>query len=414
VQHGFRRTRSTTTALTQFSDDINDKLNKKLYVGILFIDFKKAFDTLDHELLLGAMEECGIRGPTSQWFRSYLTSRTLRTKVNDCTGEEAPIKYGVPTGSVYGPVGYIMHVNSISNVVEHCSTYMYADDTCLVYADQDVTLIEARLQSDFNSLLKWSHDNGILLNSSKTKYMLVKSPYIKRQAGPIRIVGHSYECLHSDMVLCTCQSLEFVDTYKYLGLKIDSNFNWKPHVEGVCNKLRSILCKLKNVSYFTDKATLHTLYHALADSVLSYGLTVYGGTFKTQLDKILNLQLRLVKTIVKKKTRENCNKHYNILFQKCNILPVHEKFKFLLAVNQYKCTEFKTMKVYPPSLRTLSTKRKKYIEPSANNYYGKRARNYLIPRIYNNIPSEDDCVSLPVFKKKVKRYMLEKYILNLS
>ncbi|XP_063545720.1 uncharacterized protein LOC134753711 [Cydia strobilella] len=130
--------RSTATALTQFSNYVNKSLGGGQQVIALFIDYKKAFDTLDHEQLLQAMDECGIRGPTNQWFREYLNNRTLRTAINGESGSDAHVTLGVPTGSVYGPVGYIMHVNSVSNVVQNCTVYMYADDMCLLFAGKDV------------------------------------------------------------------------------------------------------------------------------------------------------------------------------------------------------------------------------------------------------------------------------------
>ncbi|XP_063388313.1 myrosinase 1-like [Cydia fagiglandana] len=131
---------------------------------VVFIDFKKAFDTLDHEQLLQAMDECGIRGPTNQWFREYLKNRTLRTIINGTAGDEARVSLGVPTGSVYGPVGYIMHVNSVSNVIKNCKVVMYADDMCLLFAGRCVTDMVDKVQEDFENITRWAHDNGIILN----------------------------------------------------------------------------------------------------------------------------------------------------------------------------------------------------------------------------------------------------------
>lgn len=119
VQHGFRRGRSTATALARFADDVNGSLNDRQQVVVVYIDFKKAFDTLDHRQLLCAMDECGISGPVNKWLQAYLSDRTLRTAVCGVTGSSAQIACGVPTGSVYGPGGYIMHVNSMCNVVKH-------------------------------------------------------------------------------------------------------------------------------------------------------------------------------------------------------------------------------------------------------------------------------------------------------
>ncbi|KAG7299269.1 hypothetical protein JYU34_017830 [Plutella xylostella] len=178
-QHGFRQGRSTSTALKQFTDYVNNCLDERKQVVALFVDFKKAFDTLGHDQLLQAMEECGIRGPLNNWLKSYLSNRSMQTVISGTRGSEANIRYGVPTGSVYGPVGYIMHVNSLSNVIENCKMFMYADDTCLLYAHKDLQIIQKCIQKDLENIIKWSHDNGIIINMTKTKCMHICSPYNK-------------------------------------------------------------------------------------------------------------------------------------------------------------------------------------------------------------------------------------------
>uniref|UniRef100_A0A2A4J7L6 Reverse transcriptase domain-containing protein n=1 Tax=Heliothis virescens TaxID=7102 RepID=A0A2A4J7L6_HELVI len=214
AQHGFRRGRSTATALAQFTDDVNDCLDQRKQVVVVFIDFKKAFDTLEHHQLLQAMEECGIAGPLNRWFRAYLTDRSLRTVIDGVVGEPRRVACGVPTGSVFGPVGYIMHVNSMCNVVRNSRIYMYADDTCLVFADKELDVIERNIQEDLTNIIKWAHDNGIIININKTKCMRISSPYLKHCERPPRVVGHSYECLHGDMTYCTCADIEVSSTCK--------------------------------------------------------------------------------------------------------------------------------------------------------------------------------------------------------
>ncbi|PZC86310.1 hypothetical protein B5X24_HaOG211471 [Helicoverpa armigera] len=151
TQHGFRKGRNTVSALLGFSDYINECLDTGKQIIALFIDYKKAFDTLDHEILLQAMDECGIRGPTNAWFKNYLTNRKISTVVSSVVGKEANVDLGVPTGSVYGPVGYIIHVNSVSNVVQKCKVFMYADDMCLVYASKDISEVQRCIQDDFEN-----------------------------------------------------------------------------------------------------------------------------------------------------------------------------------------------------------------------------------------------------------------------
>lgn len=405
AQHGFRHSRSTSTVLDKFADDVNGHLNDKKYVVLLFIDFKKAFDTLEHNLLLKAMSECGISGPTNKWFSEYLHKRTLSTMVDGVRGKEADILYGVPTGSVYGPVGYTMHVNSLPNIVRNCATYMYADDTCIMYAHNNVKYIEQQIQQDLNNLLKWSHDNGILLNIDKTKCMMVQSPYLQKPNLEVSIIGHTYECLHNEQRSCICQNIEFVDRYKYLGLIVDCNFSWKYHIEKVCEKLRAILSKFMHLKHVVNKPTLYLLYHTLVESVIGYGLSTYGRTFKTYLDRIKTLQIRFLKMLVDKKTKTECKGDYEILFHVCKILPVHDKVKYLLALQQYGKTEYKIVRKCTYPTRNLT--KSKYVEPTMTNYYGERTRKSLIPKIYNNLFPESQCLSKNVFKQKVKQHLIE-------
>ncbi|KAI5631398.1 reverse transcriptase (RNA-dependent DNA polymerase) domain-containing protein [Phthorimaea operculella] len=338
--------RSTATALAQFTDDVNGALDQHKQVVVVYIDFRKAFDTLEHNQLIQAMEECGIAGPLSNWLRAYLTDRYLQTVVDKVTGDPARVSCGVPTGSVYGPVGYIMHVNSMCNVVKNCCIYMYADDTCLLYADKDLNVIERKLQQDFTNIIKWAHDNGIVINISKTKCMLIRSPHLKAESRAPRIIGHSYYCLHNDGAMCDCAELEVVQHYKYLGLVIENKFSWKKHIGIMCDKLRAVLVKLRHLSYVLDRATMYVVYFALVDSIISYGLGSYGQTFKTYLNKIKSLQKRFMKLLVDKKVKARCkDSDYEQLFIECKMLPVHEKFALFTIVEQFGCDEFKICKI---------------------------------------------------------------------
>ncbi|CAK1581092.1 unnamed protein product [Parnassius mnemosyne] len=202
---------------------MNSSLDQGHQVLALYIDYKKAFDTLDYEVLLRAMDECGIRGPTNRWFSGV-------------AGNEVVVQLGVPTSSIYGPIGYVMHVNSVINVVKKCRVYMYAEN---------IQEIRAVLQADFDNIIRWAHDNGIILNLNKTKVMHQYSPHNSMaknvKSVDIGIVGHTYECMHIKNVNCVCQKLEYVSKFKYLGLWMDRNMNWKTQVDTGCTKLRAVL-----------------------------------------------------------------------------------------------------------------------------------------------------------------------------
>lgn len=411
TQHGFRRGRSTVTALSGFADHVNDRLNSGEQLVALFIDYKKAFDTLDHDILLQAMEECGIRGPTNCWFRNYLTNRKIRTVINGVAGEEAVVDLGVPTGSVFGPVGYIMHVNSVSSVVKNCRVYMYADDMCLLCASKDIIEVQKCIQEDFENITKWAHDNGILINLSKTKYMHIHSPYNKRaktiKKGDITLIGHTYECLHNNKMCCNCSKLQLVEKFVYLGLTIDRNFNWKPHVSNVCNRLRSVIGKFFHLTRILNKKTMSVVYYALADSIISYGLSVYGRTFITYINEIKTIQIRLLKFLVSKKTKSLCNKDYEKLFSICKILPVDKKVDYLIGLEYYFSEEYQIKRVNRYNTKSVREGRLK--QPKAVNYYGERVSNFFVPKLFNKISllRKSPKISLKLLKSKLKESFLE-------
>ncbi|KAI5633922.1 reverse transcriptase (RNA-dependent DNA polymerase) domain-containing protein [Phthorimaea operculella] len=186
------------------------------------------------------------------------------------------IVFIVTSGSVYGPVGYTMLVNSVVNVVHKCKVFMYADDMCLLYASHNILEARSEIQNDFDNIVKWAHDNGIIININKTQCLRIFSPYNRLAKtvsnSQIGIIGHTYECLHKNQVACDCENLEFVTRFKYLGLLIDQNFNFKLHIDGLCNKLRSILGKFYQLRTVVSKKTLRIVYYALADSLVTYGL----------------------------------------------------------------------------------------------------------------------------------------------
>lgn len=409
-QHGFRKSRSTATALEQFSDYMYEQLNEKNHVVAIFIDFKKAFDTLEHDVLMQAMLECGVGGPVAEWLRQYLTERNIITVINNVRGEKAKIKYGVPTGSVYGPVGYIMHVNSICNVLNHCNAFMYADDTCIVYANKDQNTIENKIQKDIDNIIKWSHDNGIIINIKKTKGMHLSSPHNIKKAINYNIIGHEYECLHNNKYNCQCKPLEFVENYKYLGLTIDRTMSWKKHVQEVCDKLRILLVKFYHLKRILNRKVLRTIYFALVDSLIDYGLVAYGRTFKSYLDQIKALQLRFLKMMVNTKTRRDCKGDYEKLFSVCNILPVHEKVKCMLTISQFQ----NYISLYKTPNRITRRPIKAFNQTyKPKNYYGARTVKYILPRLLNTLPRTyftDNKTSL--IKKQIKKFYLNKLKLH--
>lgn len=406
VQHGFRPGRSTTSALLCFSDYVNDSLHERKHVVVVFIDFRRAFETLDHVGLIQAMSECGVRGPISEFFKTYHTGRQLQVLIAGTTGSLEKTEFGVPTGSVYGPLGYVMHVNSLCNVVEKCRMYMYADDTCLIYADSDLVNAVNKVQIDFNNICKWAHDNGLVINLSKTKCMYIHSPYMKEPRESVTITGHSYDCFHQNFLLCRCTPLECVSSYKYLGMIVDCHMSWKLHIGELCAKLRLMLTKFYYLRNVVSRSTMRCLYYALVDSLLGYGLSCWGGIFKTHLEKVKRLHIRIIKQISSKKVITTCKSDRQKLYKNNKVLPIERKFKLHIIKDNINRKElFKPITHSSPT----RTQRNWFSRPvRINNYYGKRSMKYLVPVTCNGLPfCVTEVSSVNVLKKRLKQYFLE-------
>lgn len=405
-QHGFQKGKSTSTLLSRFTNDINTHLNEKKIVVAVFFDYKKAFDTLETETLLNAMEECGVGEPLNSWFSDYLTSRSYCVRVDETYSDVEPVKCGVPQGSGCGPVCYLMHVNSLCGVLRHCSAYMYADDLCILRAGTDFAETCRLVQLDVDAIVKWSHDNGIVLNADKTKLLVIHSPYLCPPDIPHSIVTHGFNCYHSHLNSCACRPVVRVNCVTYLGLKVDEKFSWSNHVDYVCSKLRILLAKFYHLSHKVPLNTLKCLYLSLVDSILGYALDSYGLTFKTNIQKLESLQMRFLKLLVNKKTKNSCNGDYTKLFKICKILPVSVKHKYLLAINNHSSQECHLPVMHSYNTRSISAG--KYAVPKVTNYYGDRTLSKRIPYILNSVPQDVRLeTNVNKFGSLLKKHFLE-------
>ncbi|CAK1585022.1 unnamed protein product [Parnassius mnemosyne] len=405
-QYGFQPHKSTTQLLSTFTDSIYNHLDKKEHILVVFVDYSRAFDTLRHDKLLQSLNDSGVRGNLLTWCENYLHDRSYQVRISNVDSFSVLVTEGTAQGSVLGPLHYLTYVNNLSNAIKQCELYQFADDTCLVATGRNIEDALTRLQSDFDILVKWSHDVGLVLNSNKTKLIYISSSK-NRSTFRLKLIAHNHQCLHlkqSNNTQCNCDTIEQVSKYTYLGLVIDDRLNWKEHINHVSDKLRVILAKFSIIKSKIPYKTLLLLYKSLAESIISYGLSSYGRTSKTHLDNIFSLQLRILKKIVPIKIKDTF-KDYRKLFAFCKILPIHEKVELTL-LSQYYFTENlqKLHKNY--SIRRQDNLRLQL--PSYNNLYGKKRLNYIIPYLINIIPNPiKEKITYKNLKNILKQYFLQ-------
>ena len=179
-------------------------------VGVVLVDFKKAFDLVDHQILIDKLEIYGIKGEAISWFNTYLTNRKQQVAINNCKSDFKQISYGVPQGSILGPLLFLLIINDLPLYTSNVFTDLYADDTTLYDVQDSMEQIENNLQSSLNNLQIWCRSNGMILNSSKTKVMLVTT-YQKRQ----RLTNDQFDLTYNK------ESLNMI-----LGVFIDNNLTW--------------------------------------------------------------------------------------------------------------------------------------------------------------------------------------------
>ena len=186
----------TETAVTYFADEILMNMNKGLVTGSVFIDLAKAFDTVDHDILLRKLEYYGICDESLPWLKNYFTGRKQFVLIDSQSPEELAITSELPQGSILRPLLLIVYINDLPRCVKHCSVNMYADNTVLYLAGPTVDNLTFYINQDLQCLSEWLENNSLVLNVSKTKCVLFTS---QRHKGPdcilnLNLLGKSISC----------------------------------------------------------------------------------------------------------------------------------------------------------------------------------------------------------------------------
>ena len=226
---------TTVDCLVDLIDEITKALDEESYAISIFLDLSKAFNTVNHSILLSKLDVYGIRDIENQWFRSYLNKRKQKVFVNGVESDFLQVNSGVPQGSILGPVIFLVYINDFVNATNYFSIRLFADDTLLTLAGKDLDLLLQRINSELPAIYKWLCSNRLTLNLSKTKY-LVFQPRQKVSSNvhpPLKIAD---------------QCLEQSYSIKYLGLVIDCFLSWHDHIDHISSKISksvNIIAKLK-------------------------------------------------------------------------------------------------------------------------------------------------------------------------
>lgn len=294
-QFGFMKNKNSTQAVSLLIDKVVQSLENKEKSLVVLLDLAKAFDSVSHSKLLSKLERIGIRGVALKLFKSYLCGRKQAVKFGQMSSE-LPVDWGVPQGSILGPILFLIYTYDFTSLkLKNCYISSFADDTALFFTaaswEELVTLVNETLN---NHIKPWFDVNLLSINTSKS--VCIPFATSATEISDLKIVIHT--CSAPPNRDCNCQPLEVEEHAKYLGIIIDRGLTWRAHSGQVENKLRQILFSLVSLKRFLSIDSLRIVYLSLFQSVLSYGIGIFGGACDNIITPLIRLQRRAIKTVL--------------------------------------------------------------------------------------------------------------------
>ena len=388
-QYGFRSGHSTEYATLDFVDKLHNLISCKETPFCVFMDLSKAFDTLDHSILLHKLQNYGFSNIALQLCKSYLSDRKQYVSFKNSVSDMKAIKLGVPQGSILGPLFYIIYMNDIGRVKSRFTPICYADDTTLV-SSVDKFPSTNDINNDLILYSHWLAANRLSLNTKKTKYMIFDGMKLNR--------------INDLNISINNELLNKVECFSFLGITIDDKLNWKSHLSSLAMKLtrsNAVLSRLKN---FLPTHILKLLYFSMFSAYLNYGILCWG--FSS--DHIFKLQKKCIRIISKSKY----NAHTDPIFKEMRILKVNDmlQLKMILFYFDYERLALPlnlnhNFLIQKNRIHVHNTRNSQdFRVPSTNTNYGRLKLRYALPIVLNNVNTFLMTLILSESKHKVKSH----------
>lgn len=373
-QFGFREGKSTEDAVLELTDTIVKNINDKTKTIGIFLDLSRAFDTVSVPILLKKMENLGIREHALDIFRSYLSDRTQCVKIEGFTSMEEGLSFGVPQGSVLGPTLFNIYLNDLCRInLSNCKIITYADDTVLLIQGESWRAARLSAESALRMVMLWLSLNLLTLNIKKSKFITFGAAKLSLPPCSFQIIAHNCLLSAGD---CCCGRLMRTSSIKYLGIMIDDMMTWNAHVNMTVSRVRKLIYVFKKLRPAADIQTLRTVYHALAQSIITYCIAAWGGCAKTLLLRLERAQRAVLKVIMSKPVRFPTTQIYSLY----RVLTVRQLFILSVVLRKHSQTPF------DPQLNKDKRKREKVCKvETCKVVLSRRHYHFLSPIMYNKI-----------------------------
>ena len=387
TQFGFQRNKSTTHAIECLTDIMYGNLNHhKITVNVL-IDLKKAFDTVNHSLLLDKLYKCGIRGISHLWFKNYLSNRMQYVGVGYSNSSLRPINIGVPQGSVLGPILFLVFINDLPDC-SNLRTTLFADDTTLSISSHNYDDLVTDLNFELLKIHDWVVSNRLTINVDKTELMLISNKNVN-------------SC--NEQIFLNGRSLNFTDNAMFLGMKLDNKLKFSDHIHYINDKISKNIGIFSKIRDNLPMKTRKDYYNCLVFPYISQNIIIWGGAYSTHLIPLITAQKRMIRLMVGADYLANTN----IIFFQLKLLKLEDIYKYFLCIHIFKerskgkyCTQ-----------HVLSTRNRDLAQPVFQRLtMCQQSVSFKGPTIWNTLPIDIRSIErLTIFKKHLKEYLLNQY-----
>lgn len=389
-QIGFRKHKSIDLAIYKFLQIVMTNIDRGSQACALYMDLTKAFDYVDHKILLNKLYAYGVRGNVYDLIKSYLHNRKQVTQITricpdqkqvvDYSSRCEEVRFGVPQGSVLGPLLFIIYINDLPKMTKH-DTILFADDSTILFIGHDKIQLEHEINLTLHDIINWLTLNNLNINISKTNLMTFRNKVNK-----LTDMDISY----------SNDKIAEVSITKFLGLNIDEHLNWKQHIESLCKRINTYSYALYMLGKTVSKASVLTAYHGYVAPLLKYGIMFWGNS--TDREAAFRAQKRCVRAICNLKQNDSCRTYFidsNILTLPCMYI-----LEVVLFVK-------KNMHLY----ENLNSRRRNYNIAYPTNKTAMLNKSILCmaPRIYNHLPKSIlEITNINAFKNKIKTILMKK------
>ena len=399
-QHGFRPHLSTETALLTITNKIYENIELKKISLLLLLDLSKAFDSVSHQILL---KKCSKVNIDSFWFEDYLKNRIQSVQMGSVLSSAKEINFGVPQGSILGPLLFLIYVNDLPQYINDCLLVQYADDTqILITGDiSDLETIKRKAELTLEIARRYFNFNGLLLNENKTQCIFFGTwQYINRIPENIRILFNNHELVPRKDV-------------KNLGVHMDSCMTFSKHINELQNKLMGTLLFLNRITKRFNQECRIMVVQSLILSVLNYALKVWGSANRSNIQRVQKLQNFAGKVAIGGARRRD---HASPIIERLKWLRMDRKYIYEICMFIFKIKahqvpewlfEFPTVDEIRGA-EVMTRQNNKLFIPRTRTDNGARNLQVVGPKLWNTLPEEIlNCQTFYNFSRKLQQYLLQ-------